>query len=70
LPARRSAFSAWPADDVYGRFVQQELEQAAALPTEANATLINILRDALFNVISLATSPQLAAEAAAATLQQ
>jgi len=70
LPARRSAFSAWPSEDVYANFVQQELELATALPVEANGTLINILRDTLFNVISLATSPQLAAEAAAAALQQ
>ena len=70
LPARREAFTAWPADELYSDFVQQELERAQANPVNGNSNLMTTVGDAVFDVVSLAKSPQVAAEEAIAAIQQ
>lgn len=69
LPARRSAFEQWPGSDQYVAFIQDELERAVPFPGAANSTVMGALSAAVFDVVSLAKSPQVAAEEAAATLQ-
>jgi ABC-type glycerol-3-phosphate transport system substrate-binding protein len=69
LPAGREAFTFWPADDPYITFLQQELERARANPLSSTSTIMVVLGNALFDVISLTTSPQAAAEEAVAALQ-
>ncbi len=68
LPSRRQGFSQW-LDEPYTSFIQQELELAQPFPTAATSALLIAFGDAVFDVISLAQSPQAAAEQVAATLQ-
>lgn len=69
LPARRQSFSFWPADDPYVHFLQQELERAQLMPVSVGSKVMASLSDAVFDVITLAKTPQVAAEEAAAQLQ-
>ncbi|MCA9971553.1 MAG: extracellular solute-binding protein [Anaerolineales bacterium] len=71
LPATRGALRQWPgADGGYGAFLQRELELAAAFPPAASSTLLTVMGNAVFDVVSLTKSPQVAAEEAIETLQQ
>jgi ABC-type glycerol-3-phosphate transport system substrate-binding protein len=70
LPARRLAFEQWPADDGYINFLQIQLEQAIPYPAAANSTVMTALNAAVYDVISLGQSPQVAAEEAAAAVQE
>jgi ABC-type glycerol-3-phosphate transport system substrate-binding protein len=69
LPARRSAYSQWPAGDDYVAFLQEQSETAVPYPVAPGNPLLAALGSALFDVISLSQSPQVAAEEAAASLQ-
>lgn len=74
LPARRSAFNRWPpgaadaAGGTYIIFLQQELERAQPFPAQASSGMMTALSDAVFDVISLQSAPQTAADAAAAAV--
>ena len=70
LPARRSAFEQWPLEDEYIAFLLEELENAQAFPNMADKMIVDALGDALFDVLTLAKTPQAAAEDAAAALTQ
>lgn len=70
LPARRTAFEQWPADDPYINFLQIQLEQAIPYPSAANSTMMTALNAAVYDVISLGQSPQVAAEEAAEALRE
>ena len=70
LPARRSAFEQWPDEDEYTSFLQEELERGEAFPNAADKIVIDALSVALFDVLTLAKTPQAAAEDAAASLLQ
>jgi ABC-type glycerol-3-phosphate transport system substrate-binding protein len=69
LPARRSAFEQWPADDAYITFLQIQLEQAVPYPAAADLTMITALQGAVYDVIFLSESPQVAAEGAATVVR-
>jgi multiple sugar transport system substrate-binding protein len=69
LPARRTAFDYWPQDEDYIRFIQEQLEAAAPYPLPATGTLLTALGNAVFDVVTLAASPQVAAEQAAAEVR-
>jgi hypothetical protein len=69
LPGRRNAFDLWPAADPYVRFLKNELNRSQPFPAAANAKVMNALSSALFDVLTLAKSPQLAAEEAAIAVQ-
>ncbi len=69
LPGRRSAFEQWPVDDEYINFIQQELERAAPYPEAANSALLDALSTAVFDVLTLAKTPQQAAEEAVTALK-
>lgn len=65
LPARQTAFEQWPSDDDYVGFLQQQLTQAATpYPAIARGAMLDALGTALFDVLSLASSPEAAAQQA------
>lgn len=64
LPARRESFEQWPAEDEYILFLQQQLELADPYPMIVKGQLLNVLGEALFDVLSLASSPEAAAQTA------
>ena len=69
LPANPNAFNQWPEEDAYVAFAHQELQRAEAMPTTDNSTLMKALENAVFDVISLAKTPEEAAAEAVFTLQ-
>jgi len=69
LPARRQAFSQWPTTDPYIPFLQQELERARPYALSRNGSILQALSDAVFDVISLSQTPQVAAAAAVSSIQ-
>jgi len=70
LPARRSSFDQWPANDDYTAFLIQELDRAEPFPEIASGAVLDTLGTALFDVLSLASSPEAAAMQAVNTLRQ
>ena len=68
LPTRRTAFEQWPEGDPYLLFVQRELEVADPYPTEASGPILNAISLAIFDVLSLAKTPQQAAQDAISSL--
>jgi ABC-type glycerol-3-phosphate transport system substrate-binding protein len=69
LPARRTAFTYWPEDEGYILFLQEQLEAAEAYPAAATGLLLTALGNAVFDVVTLAEAPQVAAEQAAAEVR-
>ena len=69
LPARQAAFAFWPQDDEYVTFVKEQLSRAEAMPISSSSSIMTALNNAVFDVVTLAKTPQVAAEEAAATLQ-
>ena len=70
LPSRRSALNSWPAEDDYVPFVQEQLLQADLHPLSANSRIMIALGNAVFDVVSLTKTPQVAAEEAILSLQE
>lgn len=70
LPARQAAFAFWPEDDPYVIFAREQLNRARAMPFSSTSTIMTALNNAVFDVITLTKTPQVAAEEAAAALQQ
>lgn len=64
LPARPSAFDAWPEDDDYVLFVQRQLEAARPVPDGANSALLQALSKATADVILQLNTPEAAAQEA------
>jgi ABC-type glycerol-3-phosphate transport system substrate-binding protein len=69
LPASRQAFSEWPQDDAYIEFIQAELTRSAPIPINVDGSVMVALSNAVFDVVSLSKSPEVAAEEAVAILQ-
>jgi ABC-type glycerol-3-phosphate transport system substrate-binding protein len=69
LPARRGAYGQWPVGDDYITFLQRQSEAAIPYPVAPGNPLLVTLGAAVFDVVSLAQSPQVAAEEAAAALR-
>ena len=70
LPARQAAFAFWPGEDPYVIFAREQLNRARAMPVSATSNVMTALNNAVFDVVTLAKTPQVAAEEAAAALQQ
>jgi ABC-type glycerol-3-phosphate transport system substrate-binding protein len=70
LPARRSAFEQWSGDQPYLTFLQKELERAVPYPMMARGAVLDQLGIALYDVLSLSSSPETAAQAAVSALRQ
>ncbi len=68
LPTRRTAFEQWPEGDPYLVFIQRELEVADPYPSEASGPILNAIGLAVFDVLSLAKTPQQAAQDAISSL--
>ena len=68
LPARRTAFESWPADDGYNLFIQQQLEVANPYPYNANGAILSAVSIASFDVLSLTKTPHQAAQDAVTSL--
>ena len=62
LPARRTTFSIWPANDPYIIFIQHELEKATIYPIDAGSNLRTTFKEALLSVIVSALTPDQAAQ--------
>jgi hypothetical protein len=69
LPAQQAALAFWPQEDTYVAFATEQLNQAKAMPFSSTSTIMTILNNAVFDVVTLAKTPQVAAEEAAAALQ-
>lgn len=69
LPARQGAFFFWPENDPDILFISNQLLLADAHPFTPNHPVMVALSGAAFDVVSLAKTPQLAAEEALAALQ-
>jgi len=69
LPTRRGAYAFWPETDQYGLFVQSQLALAEKNPLNNSDIINTALKNALFDVVSLTQTAQLAAEEAINTVQ-
>lgn len=69
LPARQAALAFWPQDDAYVAFARGQLNRAQAMPFSNSSNIMTVLNNAVFDVVTLAKTPQVAAEEAAAALQ-
>lgn len=69
LPARQAALAYWPQDDTYVAFARDQLSSAQAMPFSSSSNIMTVLNNAVFDVVTLAKTPQVAAEEAAAALQ-
>ena len=61
LPARRDALDAWPDQDPYVGFARQELERAEPLTVSSSSTVLTVLGDAVFQIVSGSKNAQQAA---------
>jgi maltose-binding protein MalE len=69
LPAQQAALAFWPQEDAYVAFAKEQLDRARAMPVSSSSSVMTALNNAVFDVVTLAKTPQVAAEEAAATLQ-
>lgn len=69
VPSHPDALTYWPEEDVYAPFIRTELQQAIPMPLTATSLILTVLENAVFDVISLAKSPAVAAAEAIAALQ-
>ncbi len=70
LPSRRSSLNAWPTEDTYTAFAHQQLLQANLHPLTSSTKMMAALNNAVFDVVTLAKSPQEAAGEAILSLQE
>ena len=70
LPSRQSALATWPADNPYVIFSRQQLQAANLHPLPASSKIMTELGNAVFDVISLEKTPQVAAEDTILALQE
>lgn len=70
LPARREAMALLSELNPYYQFAGQELEGAQPMPVNEASRVMDALGDAVFQVLTTATSPVLIAEQAALSLRQ
>ena len=68
LPARQAALAFWPQEDSYVMFAKEQLSRSRAMPFSRNSSIMTALNNAVFDVVTLAKTPQLAAEEAVATI--
>ncbi|MFN2117596.1 MAG: extracellular solute-binding protein [Candidatus Promineifilaceae bacterium] len=61
LPSRRDALDSWQDQGLYVGFIGQELERAEPLTLSPSSTLITVLKDAVFQVVSGSKTAQQAA---------
>jgi maltose-binding protein MalE len=69
LPARTDVLNEWTLEATYIQFFEQELQRAQPNPVVSGSQLMNVFRDAVFDVTSLAELPEAAASSAAAVFE-
>jgi len=70
LPARREAMAVLAQSNTYFAFTGAELERAELMPVSESARLLDVLGDAVFQVLATEASPAAVAEEASAALRQ
>jgi ABC-type glycerol-3-phosphate transport system substrate-binding protein len=70
LPARRDAMTLLAAQNPYYQFASTESERALAMPVSATSRLLDVMGDAVFQVLTTDTPPLVIAEQALAALRQ
>jgi ABC-type glycerol-3-phosphate transport system substrate-binding protein len=70
LPARRDAMALLAAQDPYYQFASLESERAQAMPVSETSRLLDVMGDAVFQVLTTDTPPLVIAEQAIAALRQ
>lgn len=70
LPSRQTALTVWPEEDPYLSFAREQLNRSSAMPFNSSSNIMTVLNNAVFDVITLTKTPQVAAEEAVAALQQ
>lgn len=70
LPARRGAMALLAAQNPYYQFAGEEMERARTMPVNEASRVMDVLGDAVFQVLTTDTSPVLIAEQAAQSLRQ
>lgn len=70
LPARRDAMSLLAEENVYYQFADQEMERARPMPVSETSRLLDVIGDAVFQVLTTDTPPLLLAEQASVALRQ
>lgn len=70
LPTRRDALASWNRDLTYRNFLSGQLEVAQPFPISPNGQFMDVLGNAVQEVLTTSTSPQAIAEDAIATLRQ
>jgi ABC-type glycerol-3-phosphate transport system substrate-binding protein len=70
LPARRSAMATLAAQNPYYEFAGEQSERARPMPVSETSRLLDVLGDAVFQVLTTEISPVLIAEQAATALRQ
>ncbi|PID86152.1 MAG: hypothetical protein CSB13_04470 [Chloroflexi bacterium] len=69
LPANPLAFAQWPSEDTFTAFANQALLRANTIPFTNNNTIMRVLEDAVFDVVSLSKTAEEAAAFAVSALQ-
>lgn len=70
LPARRDAMTLLAAQNPYFEFASLESERAQAMPVSETSRLLDVMGDAVFQVLTTETPPLVIAEQAIAALRQ
>lgn len=70
LPARRGAMALLSAQNSYYQFAGEEMDRAQPMPVSETSRVMDVLGDAVFQVLTTDTSPVLIAEQAAQSLRQ
>ncbi len=70
MPARRSAMALLAETNAYYRFLDEQSEFADVMPVSETSRVLDVIGDAVFQVLTTDTSPAAIAEQAAAALRQ
>ncbi len=70
LPAKRDAMALLAEENPYYQFAHQELERARPMPVSETSRLLDVIGDAVFQVLTTDTPPLLLAEQASVALRQ
>ncbi len=70
MPARRSAMALLAANDPYYGFLEEQSEVARAMPVNETSRVMDVIGDAVFQVLTTDSPPGTIAEQAVAALRQ
>lgn len=70
MPARRSAMALLAENDLYYRFLGEQSEYAQAMPISETSRVLDVIGDAVFQVLTTDSSPAAIADRAVAALRQ